>query len=164
MDVTISRCSNNYGPYQFPEKLIPKMILLASQGLPLPVYGKGENVRDWLHVYDHCQAIDLIVNNGKAGQVYNVGGNNERKNIDIVKLILKHMGKDGCLINFVKDRPGHDLRYAIDAGKLRSQLGWKPKYDFDAGLEETINWYMSNMKWLEDIENGSYLKANESVR
>lgn len=164
MDVTISRCSNNYGPYQFPEKLIPKMILLASQGLPLPVYGKGENVRDWLHAYDHCQAIDLIVNKGKAGQVYNVGGNNERKNIDLVKIILKHMGKDEDLITFVKDRPGHDLRYAIDAGKLKTELGWKPRYDFDAGLEETINWYTSNMNWLRDIENGSYLKANESVK
>jgi dTDP-glucose 4,6-dehydratase len=164
MDVTISRCSNNYGPYQFPEKLIPKMILLASQGLPLPVYGKGENVRDWLHAFDHCQAIDLIVNKGKAGQVYNVGGNNERKNIDIVNLILRQMGKDEDLIRFVKDRPGHDLRYAIDASKIRSELGWKPRYDFDAGLEETINWYISNMKWLKDIENGSYLKANESVR
>ena len=123
MDVTISRCSNNYGPYQFPEKLIPKMILLASQNLPLPIYGKGDNVRDWLHTYDHCQAIDLIVRNGRAGQVYNVGGNNERKNIDIVKIILKQMGKDDSNINYVKDRPGHDLRYAIDASKLRSELG-----------------------------------------
>ena len=163
MDATISRCSNNYGPYQFPEKLIPKMILLASQDLLLPVYGKGDNVRDWLHSWDHCQAIDLIVRKGKAGQVYNVGGNNERKNIDIVKIILKHMGKGEDLIDHVKDRPGHDLRYAIDASKLRLELGWRPKYDFDSGIKETIEWYKTNMAWLKHIENGSYLKSNESV-
>jgi dTDP-glucose 4,6-dehydratase len=164
MKVTISRCSNNYGPYQFPEKLIPKMIMLANKNRPLPVYGKGENIRDWLHTDDHCQAIDLIVSKGRPGEIYNVGGNNERRNIDIVRLILKEMGKDAGQIEYVADRKGHDLRYAIDATKIRNELGWKPAYDFDNGIKGTIRWYLDNIGWLNDVESGAYRRENESVR
>ena len=158
LNVTISRCSNNYGPYQFPEKLIPKMILLASQNKPLTIYGTGENVRDWLHVNDHCRAIDMIMSDGKNGEIYNVGGNNERKNIDIVRLILKEIGASKENIIFVKDRPGHDLRYAMDASKIERDLGWKPRFDFDAGIKETIRWYIDNIEWLNEIETGLYNK------
>lgn len=155
--VTISRCSNNYGPYQFPEKLIPRMIVLALRDEKLPVYGKGENIRDWLHVSDHCSAIDAILTKGKAGEVYNIGGNCERRNIDIVKLILKQLGKSEDLISFVQDRKGHDLRYAIDNGKITRELGWSPSVTFERGMRDTINWYLDNERWLKRIESGEYL-------
>lgn len=147
LSINITRCSNNYGPYQFPEKLIPLMITNALQDRELPVYGDGGNVRDWLHVEDHCTAIDLVIHKGKPGEVYNVGGNNERTNIDIVKKILAFLNKPESLIRFVPDRPGHDRRYAIDAAKIRSQLGWTPKYSFAIGIEETVKWYLSNRDW-----------------
>jgi dTDP-glucose 4,6-dehydratase len=154
--VTISRCSNNYGPYQFPEKLIPRMITLALKNEKLPVYGKGENVRDWLHVSDHCSAIDAILRKGKKGEVYNIGGNCERRNIDIVKLILRQLGKKEDLISFVQDRKGHDLRYAIDNGKITRELGWSPAVTFEKGMKDTIDWYLSNERWLKRIESGEY--------
>ena len=156
LPVNITRCSNNYGPYHFPEKLIPLMIINALHDKELPVYGDGLNVRDWLHVEDHCQAIDLVLHKGRNGEVYNVGGNNERTNIDIVKTILKQLGKPESLIKFVKDRPGHDLRYAIDATKLREELGWKPKYTFETGIEQTIKWYLDNQEWWQNIISGEY--------
>ncbi|ULT56451.1 dTDP-glucose 4,6-dehydratase [Neobacillus drentensis] len=156
LPVNITRCSNNYGPFHFPEKLIPLMIINALNDKELPVYGDGLNVRDWLHVEDHCQAIDLVLHNGRNGEVYNVGGNNERTNIEIVQTILKQLGKPESLIKFVKDRPGHDRRYAIDAAKLRNELGWKPKYTFDTGIEQTINWYLENKQWWENIISGEY--------
>ncbi len=155
--ITISRCSNNYGPYQFPEKLIPRMITLALKNVKLPVYGKGENVRDWLHVSDHCSAIDSILSKGKEGEVYNIGGNCERRNIDIVKLILDHLGKTEDLISFVQDRKGHDLRYAIDNGKITRELGWSPAVTFEKGMRDTIDWYLENNRWLSRIESGEYL-------
>jgi len=158
LPATISRCSNNYGPYQFPEKLIPRMIVMALRDEKLPVYGKGENVRDWLHVSDHCSAIDAILNGGKEGEVYNIGGNCERRNIDIVKLILRYLGKDESLISFVQDRKGHDLRYAIDNGKITTKLGWSPEVTFEKGMKETIDWYLKNERWLARIENGEYLQ------
>jgi len=158
--VTISRCSNNYGPYQFPEKLIPRMIVLALRNEKLPVYGKGENVRDWLHVSDHCSAIDSILLKGKEGEVYNIGGNCERKNIDIVKLILKQLGKPEDLISFVQDRKGHDLRYAIDNGKITCELGWSPAVTFEKGMMDTIDWYLGNERWLKRIESGEYLTGH----
>jgi len=153
---TISRCSNNYGAYQFPEKLIPLMISRAMDNKSLPVYGTGENIRDWLHVYDHCTAIDLIVKQGEIGEVYNIGGNNERNNIQIVKTILQLLNKPESLINYVTDRPGHDQRYAIDATKISKELHWKPKYNFDEGIKETVEWYVSNKAWWENIINGEY--------
>lgn len=158
LPVTISRCSNNYGPYHFPEKLIPLMIIRALNNEKLPVYGEGKNVRDWLYVEDHCTAIDLIIRNGKDGEVYNVGGHNERANIDVVKIILKSLGKSEDLIEYVTDRPGHDLRYAIDPHKLETELGWKPKYNFDTGIQETIKWYLENKPWWEHIISGEYTK------
>ena len=142
LPITISRCSNNYGPFQFPEKLIPLMILKAMKNEKLPVYGTGENIRDWLHVWDHCQAIDFILHKGRIGEVYNVGGNNEYSNLTIVKLILDELGKPYELIEFVKDRPGHDLRYAIDSSKIKYELGWEPLYTFEDGLRSTISWYV----------------------
>ena len=145
--VTISRCSNNYGPYHFPEKLIPLMIINALHDEKLPVYGKGINVRDWLYVEDHCKAIDLIMRKGKDGEVYNIGGHNEKRNIDVVKIILKELGKDESLIEFVADRKGHDLRYAIDATKLEKELGWTPQTAFDKGIKQTIKWYLDNENW-----------------
>ncbi|HIT84337.1 MAG TPA: dTDP-glucose 4,6-dehydratase [Candidatus Ornithomonoglobus intestinigallinarum] len=145
--VTISRCSNNYGPYQFPEKLIPLMIINALNDKPLPVYGKGVNVRDWLYVGDHCRAIDMILHKGRAGEVYNIGGHNERANIDIVKNILKLLGKPESLITYVADRKGHDMRYAIDPSKIHDELGWKPETCFDDGLAKTVNWYLENRSW-----------------
>lgn len=156
LPVTITRCSNNYGPYQFPEKLIPLMISRAMAEQPLPVYGKGENVRDWLYVMDHCSAIDLVMRKGKPGDVYNVGGNNERTNLMVVKAVLAALGKPESLIQFVKDRPGHDLRYAIDAGRLQKELGWKPETGFEQGIESTVRWYVDNKPWWDDILSGEY--------
>lgn len=156
LPVTISRCSNNYGPFQFPEKLIPLIISRAEKEESVPVYGTGENVRDWLHVYDHCSAIDLIIHKGKTGEVYNVGGNNERSNIEVVKIILQTLGKSEELIQFVADRKGHDRRYAIDSSKIREQLGWSPKYAFAEGLSETVKWYLDNSEWTEHILSGDY--------
>ncbi len=156
LPVTISRCSNNYGPYHFPEKLIPLMIINALNDKPLPVYGEGLNVRDWLYVVDHCKAIDLIIHNGRIGEVYNIGGHNEMKNIDIVKLICKELGKPEDLIVHVPDRKGHDLRYAIDPSKIRSELGWYPETKFSDGIKKTINWYLNNRYWWEEIISGEY--------
>ncbi len=156
LPVTISRCSNNYGPYQFPEKLIPLMIARASADESLPVYGEGLNVRDWLHVYDHNTAIDLIVRSGREGEVYNIGGHNEKANIEVVRTILHQLGKPESLIHFVKDRPGHDLRYAMDPAKLETELGWKPVYNFDTGMKQTIEWYLENREWWEHIISGDY--------
>lgn len=156
LPVTISRCSNNYGPYHFPEKLIPLMISRALADEKLPVYGNGENVRDWLHVEDHCRAIDLIVRNGRVGEVYNVGGHNERTNLEVVKTILKALDKPESLIEYVTDRPGHDMRYAIDPTKLETELGWKPKYNFETGIQQTIEWYLNNQEWWKNILSGEY--------
>ena len=147
MPVSITRCSNNYGPYQFPEKLIPLMINNCLNNYPLPVYGDGMQVRDWLHVEDHCRAIDVVLHKGKIGEVYNIGGNNEKANIEIVKLIIKSLGKEESLIQYVADRPGHDRRYAIDNSKITKELGWAPKYTFDEGIKETIEWYLQNKEW-----------------
>ena len=156
LPVTVSRCSNNYGPYHFPEKLIPLIISRALADEKLPVYGKGENIRDWLHVYDHCSAIDLIVRKGRVGEVYNIGGHNERTNLEVVKTILKALGKPESLISYVTDRPGHDMRYAIDPTKIVNELGWKPVYNFDTGIEMTIKWYLDNKPWWENIISGEY--------
>ncbi|WP_096636349.1 dTDP-glucose 4,6-dehydratase [Clostridium cochlearium] len=158
MPVNITRCSNNYGPYQFPEKLIPLMINNCLKNKELPVYGDGMQIRDWLHVSDHCLAIDTVLHKGVAGQVYNIGGNNEKANIDIVKLIIKTLGKSEELIKYVKDRPGHDRRYAIDNTKITKELGWKPQYTFEQGIKETIEWYLNNTQWIENIVSGSYIK------
>jgi len=156
MPITISRCSNNYGPYHFPEKLIPLMITNAMNNKPLPVYGEGTNVRDWLFVRDHCSAIDLIIRKGAPGEVYNVGGHNERKNIDVVKAILKELGKPESLISYVTDRPGHDLRYAIDPSKITRELGWQPETVFEVGLGQTVRWYIENREWWENVLSGKY--------
>ena len=156
MPVTISRCSNNYGPYHFPEKLIPLMIANALNDKSLPVYGNGLNVRDWLYVEDHCSAIDLIIHNGRVGEVYNVGGHNEKTNIDIVKTILKILGKPESLITYVTDRKGHDMRYAIDPSKINKELGWLPKIKFEDGIVKTVEWYLENRTWWENIINGEY--------
>lgn len=163
LHVNITRCSNNYGPFQFPEKLIPLMVSNALNDQPLPVYGDGLNVRDWLHVHDHCQAIDLVVHQGKAGEVYNIGGNNEKTNIEIVKLILEHLGKPVSLIKYVQDRPGHDRRYAIDATKITNELGWQPQYTFETGIKETIDWYCQNRQWWEKIKSGEYRDYYEKM-
>lgn len=156
LNATITRCSNNYGPYQFPEKLIPLMIYNAYHNKPLPVYGKGLNVRDWLHVSDHCSAIDLVLRHAQKGAIYNIGGHNEKANIEIVKEILNLLKKDESLIRYVQDRKGHDLRYAINPKKIENDLGWKPKYTFAKGLKETLNWYLNNQEWLDTIINGEY--------
>ncbi len=156
LPVTISRCSNNYGPYHFPEKLIPLMIANALNDKALPVYGEGINVRDWLYVEDHCKAIDLIIHNGKVGEVYNIGGHNEMRNIDIVKLICKELNKPESLITYVKDRKGHDMRYAIDPTKIHRELGWLPETKFADGIKKTIKWYLDNKQWWEEIINGEY--------
>lgn len=156
LPVTISRCSNNYGPYHFPEKLIPLMIANALADKPLPVYGNGENVRDWLYVEDHCRAIDLIIHNGKVGEVYNVGGHNEKRNIDIVRIICQELGKPESLIVHVEDRKGHDRRYAIDPAKIHGELGWLPETKFEDGIKKTIKWYLEHKKWWQDIINGEY--------
>lgn len=156
LPVTISRCSNNYGLYQFPEKLIPLTIVNALDEKPLPVYGTGENVRDWLYVEDHCKAIDLILHKGREGEVYNVGGHNERKNIDIVRLICKALGKSESLITYVADRKGHDMRYAIDPTKIYNELGWLPETKFEDGIQKTIQWYLNNKSWWQEIVSGEY--------
>lgn len=156
LPVSISRCSNNYGPYHFPEKLIPLMIINALADKPLPVYGNGENIRDWLYVEDHCKAIDLIIHNGRVGEVYNIGGHNEMKNIDIVKIIIKELGKDESLIKFVEDRKGHDRRYAIDPTKIHNELGWLPETMFADGIQKTIRWYLDNRDWWSEIISGEY--------
>lgn len=156
MPVNITRCSNNYGPYQFPEKLIPLMISNCLKEKDLPVYGDGMQIRDWLHVSDHCTAIDTVLHKGKNGEVYNIGGNNEKANIEIVKLIINILGKSEELIKYVKDRPGHDRRYAIDNKKITTELGWKPAYTFEQGMKETISWYLENSQWIENIVSGEY--------
>lgn len=156
LPVTISRCSNNYGPYHFPEKLIPLMIANALNDKPLPVYGEGKNVRDWLYVEDHCRAIDLIIHKGKVGEVYNIGGHNEKANIDIVKTILSLLGKDESLITYVADRKGHDMRYAIDPTKIHTELGWLPETGFQEGIKKTVKWYLENKDWWERIISGEY--------
>lgn len=158
LPVCITRCSNNYGPYQFPEKLIPLMINNALKGLSLPVYGDGKQVRDWLYVEDHCSAINAVIEKGKSGEVYNIGGNNEKENIEIVKLILDKLGKEHSLITHVKDRLGHDRRYAIDNSKINKELGWSPSYNFEEGMEKTITWYLENVEWMEDIVSGEYMR------
>ncbi|HUL44198.1 MAG TPA: GDP-mannose 4,6-dehydratase, partial [Bacteroidota bacterium] len=156
LPVIVTRCSNNYGPYQFPEKLLPLMIANAIDNKPLPVYGDGANVRDWLFVKDHCVAIDTVLRRGRLGEVYNIGGNNEWKNIDIVRLLLKTIGKGEDLITFVKDRPGHDRRYAIDASKISGELRWTPSVTFEKGLQLTVDWYLRNESWWRHIINGEY--------
>ena len=163
LPVTISRCSNNYGPYHFPEKLIPLMIANCLNDKPLPVYGKGENVRDWLYVEDHCKAMDLIIRKGRAGEVYNIGGHNEMKNIDIVKLICKALDKPESLITYVTDRKGHDMRYAIDPTKIHNELGWLPETKFADGIQKTIRWYLDNRDWWEEIISGEYQNYYERM-
>lgn len=163
LPVTISRCSNNYGPYHFPEKLIPLMITRALADQSLPVYGDGKNVRDWLYVEDHCKAIDMILRKGKIGDVYNVGGHNEMANIDIVKLILKKLDKPESLITYVKDRKGHDRRYAIDPTKIGNELGWAPETKFADGIVKTVDWYLANRKWWQDIISGEYRKYYDKM-
>ena len=163
LPVTISRCSNNHGPYQFPEKLIPLMIANALADKELPVYGTGENVRDWLYVEDHCRAIDLIIRNGRVGEVYNIGGHNERNNLDVVKTILRQLGKPESLITFVGDRKGHDLRYAIDPTKIHDELGWLPTTGFDDGIRQTIEWYLENEAWWKKIISGEYQQYYEKM-
>lgn len=163
LPVTISRCSNNYGPYHFPEKLIPLMIINALHGKSLPVYGDGLNVRDWLYVEDHCKAIDMILHDGRIGEVYNIGGHNERANIDVVKTVLKILGKDESLIKYVKDRPGHDMRYAIDPTKIKNELGWYPETTFDEGIKKTTQWYLSNKEWWQNIVSGEYMSYYEKM-
>ena len=163
LPVTISRCSNNYGPYHFPEKLIPLMIANCLNDKPLPVYGEGLNVRDWLYVEDHCRAIDLIIHNGKVGEVYNVGGHNEMANIDIVKLICKHLDKPESLITYVADRKGHDMRYAIEPTKIHNELGWLPETKFADGIKKTIDWYLKNRAWWEEIISGEYQNYYERM-
>lgn len=163
LPLTISRCSNNYGPYHFPEKLIPLMISRALADAPLPVYGKGENVRDWLYVEDHCSAIDLILHKGRIGEVYNVGGHNERSNLEVVKTILRELNKPESLITYVTDRPGHDMRYAIDPAKITGELGWTPATPFDQGIRKTIDWYLNNRSWWENIISGEYQNYYEKM-
>ncbi len=163
LPVTITRCSNNYGPYHFPEKLIPLIISRALGDNTIPVYGKGENVRDWLYVEDHCKAIDLVMRKGTVGEVYNIGGHNEKTNLEVVKTVLAKLGKSEDLITFVTDRPGHDLRYAINPEKIQKELGWAPETDFDTGIEKTVKWYLDNKKWWENIINGSYRDYYEKM-
>ena len=159
LPVTISRCSNNYGPYQFPEKLIPVVISKALNDENIPVYGKGDNVRDWIHVIDHNIGVDLIVRKGKDGEIYNLGGHSERTNLEVVKTILKQLNKPESLITFVEDRKGHDLRYAIDSTKVEKELGWELSYNFEDGIKETVDWYLNNKKWIEDIKSLEYKNA-----
>ena len=163
LPTVITNCSNNYGPYQFPEKLIPLFINNIRHDKPLPVYGRGENVRDWLYVEDHCRAIDMILENGKVGEVYNIGGHNERSNLDVVKTILKQLGKPESLITFVGDRKGHDLRYAIDPSKIHGELGWLPETKFDDGIRQTIDWYLNNESWWKNIISGDYMEYYEKM-
>ncbi len=163
LPVNITRCSNNYGPYQFPEKLIPLMIHNCAEDKKLPVYGDGMQIRDWLHVSDHCAAILTVLEKGQAGEVYNIGGNNEKANIEIVRLVLQSMGKDESLIEYVKDRPGHDRRYAIDNTKITTELGWKPAYTFEQGIAETIAWYLENQEWMKRVTSGAYASYYEKM-
>lgn len=163
MPVNITRCSNNYGPYQFPEKLIPLIINNCLKEEPLPIYGDGMQVRDWLHVSDHCSAIDTVLHKGIDGEVYNIGGNNEKANIEIVKLIIKTLGKSEDLIKYVKDRPGHDRRYAIDNTKITTELGWSPAYTFEKGVAETIEWYLNNTEWIDSVVSGDYMKYYDKM-
>lgn len=163
LPVTISRCSNNYGPYHFPEKLIPLMIINVLNNKKLPVYGKGENVRDWLYVEDHCSAIDLIIRKGKVGEIYNIGGHNEKTNLEVVKTIIKELGKSEDLIEFVTDRPGHDRRYAIDPTKIHNELGWLPATKFNDGIKKTIDWYLTHKSWWEKIISGEYQNYYEKM-
>ncbi len=158
LPVLITRCSNNYGPYQFPEKMVPLMINNARHDKPLPVYGKGDNVRDWLYVEDHCSAIWTVLRNGEDGRVYNIGGNSEKQNIEVVRAILRHLDKKEDLITYVKDRPGHDFRYAIDASRIHTELGWEPSISFEDGLAKTIEWYLNNPTWLDHVVSGAYQK------
>mgnify|MGYP001770241714 CR=1 FL=1 len=157
LNANITRCSNNYGPYHFPEKLIPLMITNALEGKELPIYGDGQNIRDWLHVKDHCAAIDLVIHKGRPGEVYNIGGHNERTNNEIVYLIVEKLGVSKDLIKYVADRPGHDRRYAIDPTKIMTELGWKPQYTFETGILETIQWYIDNQEWWKNIKSGEYM-------
>ncbi|WP_312833475.1 dTDP-glucose 4,6-dehydratase [Sedimentibacter saalensis] len=163
LPVTISRCSNNYGPYHFPEKLIPLMIANTLNDKQLPVYGKGENVRDWLYVEDHCSAIDMIIHRGRVGEVYNIGGHNERTNLEVVKTILRELNKSEVMIKYVTDRPGHDMRYAIDPTKIKTELGWEPTTLFDEGIKKTIKWYLENREWWENIISGEYQNYYEKM-
>jgi dTDP-glucose 4,6-dehydratase len=163
LPVNITRCSNNYGPYQFPEKLIPLMINHALQEKSLPVYGDGKQIRDWLHVEDHCSAIDTVLHKGQVGEVYNIGGNNEKENIEIVKLILHSLDKCESLISYVQDRLGHDRRYAIDNSKITSELGWSPAYTFENGIVQTVQWYLENKEWMDEIISGDYVKYYEKM-
>lgn len=163
LPVTITRCSNNYGPYHFPEKLIPLIIARALADESLPVYGKGENVRDWLYVKDHCIAIDLVMREGKVGEVYNVGGHNEKSNLEVVKTVLQQLGKPESLITFVTDRPGHDMRYAIDPTKIHNDLGWLPETKFEDGIKMTIDWYLNHKDWWENIISGEYQNYFEKM-
>ena len=162
MDVVVTRCSNNYGPYQFPEKLIPLMVVNALHDEPLPVYGDGGNVRDWLHVEDHCRALVAVLERGRAGQVYNIGGGAEHPNVDLVRMLLAALGKPETLIRFVKDRPGHDRRYAIDPSRIRTELGWTPRRTFRQGLEATVRWYVDNPDWWKHVKSGAYRQYYES--
>lgn len=159
LPVTISRCSNNFGPYQFPEKLFPVVIEKALHDEPIPVYGKGLNIRDWIYVKDHCVGVDEVVRHGKVGEIYNLGGHSERHNIDVVKEILKCLGKPESLISYVEDRPGHDLRYAIDCSKAKRELGWEPSHVFEEALKETVDWYLAHRDWLDNINNGNYRES-----
>jgi len=163
MPVLITRCSNNYGPYQFPEKVIPLFIMNAMADKPLPLYGDGLNVRDWIHVFDHCRGIDLVFQKGKDGEVYNIGGGCEKKNIEITRLILELLGKPETLIQYVSDRLGHDRRYAIDSGKIRKELGWEPLYTFEKGIADTLAWYQEHRSWLEEIQNGRYRELSRKI-
>lgn len=157
LDITITRCTNNFGPYQFPEKLIPKTIIRASLNLKVPVYGSGKNVRDWIYVIDHCEALEKVLFNGKSGEIYNISAGNEYQNIEVVKRILQIMDKPEDLIEFVADRPGHDIRYSLDSSKIRKELGWRPKHSFDKALEETVNWYLNNVEWWKPLANEKIL-------
>jgi dTDP-glucose 4,6-dehydratase len=163
LPVLITRCSNNYGPFQFPEKVMPLFIMNAMKDKPLPLYGDGMNVRDWIHVLDHCRGIDLVLEHGRQGEIYNIGGDCEKKNIEITKLILKILGKPESLIQYVPDRLGHDRRYAIDSAKIRKELGWKPLYTFEQGITETIEWYRKHETWLEDIRSGRYRDISRNI-
>ena len=163
LDVVTTRCSNNYGPFQFPEKLIPLMIANALEDKPLPVYGDGRNIRDWLYVGDHCTALDAVLRRGKSGEIYNIGGNSERENIQVVRALLDRLGKPQTLIRYVTDRPGHDRRYAIDAGKIRRELSWQPSVPFESGLAQTIQWYLDNSAWLDQVRSGAYRDYYEQM-
>ena len=163
MDAIITRCSNNYGPYQFPEKLIPLMVINAYNNKELPVYGDGKNVRDWIHVKDHCRGICMVALDGRQGEVYNMGGGAEKENIEIVRAILDYLGKDEGLVRFVKDRPGHDFRYAMDFSKIERELGWRPQIDFDDGLKSTVDWYIGHKSWWEKIVSGEYMRYYERM-